>query len=447
MSHSVSVQIKPADEVPAGALEVGRARLPLDPALASILERELAGGVRFFWERANTDPASPGYGLIPDRVGRKEDVASLAATGFGLSALAIGAARGLLPRTEARERVRGTLETLTRVPRHRGFWTHFVDIGSCERWKRAEYSTIDTALALNGAIAAASYFQDPKISACAEQLLNDVDWGFLIFQDSGRTLFRMAYNPDRDGDYGQDANSAGMISAWDMTAEQLCMYLLAAGHPAVPADVAQALYAGFDRPVGTWGGEPFVYTPGGAMFVYQFSHAWFPFQSYRDAASFDWFANSRRAILANRAWGIDHHAQWRTLDDHLWGLTAGEGIASYVVSGTPVVGSPCQPYVEGTVAAYSLTASLPFIPGVAAESLRWLDANHPGMWGPYGLWDAINLERPEPRYIKTVLGIDKGPSLLMVDNWLHGTTWDAYAAHPWIQRAVAKLGWATGPEL
>lgn len=418
----------------------------LSPQLSSLLDRELTGGVAFFWEQANPDPDSPGYGLIPDRYGRGESVASIAAVGFGLAALAIGAARGQIDPDAARDRVRGTLATLSRVPAHRGFWTHFVDLRSIARHKLAEFSTIDTALALCGAITAAGYFDDPEITERTQTLLERVDWDFLVHERDSRMLLRMAYNADRGGDYAGDADFTGMIGAWDMTAEQLCMYLLAAGHPDVPADLARALYHGFDRPIGSWGGEPFVHTPGGAMFIYQFSHAFFAFQDWRDDTGFDWFENSQRAILANRQWCIDHHDQFRTLGPHLWGLTAGDGLESYIVSGPPVRGDTLLPYCEGTVHSYSLTGAMPFIPDVAGESIMWLDRHHPGMWGRYGLHDAINLEGPTPVYLETVLGIDKGPSVLLVDDFLHGTTWRAFGSHPWIKRAVEKLGWQASAE-
>ena len=288
----------------------------------------------------------------------------------------------------------------------------------------------------------ASLLADPEVSERTEQLLQRVRWESVVFQRDGTSLLHMAYNPDRDGAYAGDADGDGLISAWNMTAEQLCLYLLAAGHPDIDASLAQALYAGFDRPIGRWGGEPFVHAPGGPLFVYQFSHAWLPFQRYRDASGFDWFENSVRAIRANRAWCIDHHAQFRTLGPHLWGLTAGDGVGGYIVSGAPVEREAgCTPYCEGTVMAYGMVASLPFLPEVASESLLWLSSHHPGMWGPYGLADAINLEGPRPRYITTCLGIDKGPAVVMADNHLRSTTWDAYEQHPWIARAVQRLGW------
>src|SRR5678816_3046722 len=67
---------------------------------------------QYFWDQA--DPAT---GLIPDRArmdgssldDNHRNVASTAATGFGLTAISIATERGWVTRTQARERVRATL--------------------------------------------------------------------------------------------------------------------------------------------------------------------------------------------------------------------------------------------------------------------------------------------------------------------------------------------------
>ena len=68
---------------------------------------------RYFWEQTN-----PQTGLVRDRarVRGAEDrvVASIAATGFGLTALAIGAQRGFLSEPDAYARVLATLRFLWR---------------------------------------------------------------------------------------------------------------------------------------------------------------------------------------------------------------------------------------------------------------------------------------------------------------------------------------------
>src|SRR4051794_26115506 len=88
----------------------------------------------FFYEHAH-----PVTGLVRDRVrvdGREDRaIGSIAATGFGLSALCIAHQRGYLTKDVAQQRVERTLEFFARrVFRHRGFYFHFLD---CETGQRA----------------------------------------------------------------------------------------------------------------------------------------------------------------------------------------------------------------------------------------------------------------------------------------------------------------------
>ena len=79
----------------------------------------------FFWEQAN-----PQTGLIKDRCNvRTTDqslAASIASTGFGLTAICIGEQRGFISRATARLRVVQTLSFLWhKLPTHRGFFFPF----------------------------------------------------------------------------------------------------------------------------------------------------------------------------------------------------------------------------------------------------------------------------------------------------------------------------------
>jgi hypothetical protein len=248
--------------------------------LLSILHRELQGSVEFFLDFTNLDPQSSGFGLTVDST-KDMHMASIAATGFALTAWVIAAERGFLPRERALAISRGTLRTLLHnVSHHRGFFAHFLDMKNAQRWGKCEYSTIDSALCLNGVITAAAYFQDDELSEMAQALLARVDWPFIIFERDGpgvagagavsssspfiiferegQTLFRMAYNPDQGGDYV--SGQPGFISQWDMAAEQKMMYLQAAAH--IEPGLARALYAGFRRDKGHFDGHAIIINPG-----------------------------------------------------------------------------------------------------------------------------------------------------------------------------------------
>src|ERR1035438_2067612 len=82
---------------------------PTSPSLRDdpLLEDIERANFRFFWEQANPDT-----GLVRDRFNvrqpDKSELASIAATGFGLTALCIGEKREFITRPESQERVLNT---------------------------------------------------------------------------------------------------------------------------------------------------------------------------------------------------------------------------------------------------------------------------------------------------------------------------------------------------
>src|SRR5881392_236960 len=141
----------------------GAAALPLGKALASsvlarrppialsddlLLEELERAAFEFFWNEAN-----PVTGLVMDKAnangGGSPGIASIAATGFGLTALCIGHERRYRPQAEVKQRVETTLRFLAQnAPVEHGFMYHFVDPATGERARRSEISPIDNAILL-----------------------------------------------------------------------------------------------------------------------------------------------------------------------------------------------------------------------------------------------------------------------------------------------------------
>jgi hypothetical protein len=107
-------------------------------------------------------------GLVQDRAGvdgspSLGNVASTAATGFGLSAMCIAAERSWLPKEKARQHVLTTLRFLWGHAFHdHGWYYHFMDADTGERRLNSEISSIDTALLLAGILTAQGYFSSDK---------------------------------------------------------------------------------------------------------------------------------------------------------------------------------------------------------------------------------------------------------------------------------------------
>jgi len=402
--------------------------------ISNILINELQGSVDFFLNFTNLNSGSRGFGLTVDST-KTPHLASIASVGFALTAWVIASERGHISYQKALDITKRTLHTLCHhAEHHRGFFAHFINIESGVRYRKCEYSTIDTSICLNGVITAAAYFQDEEIEQMARQLIERVDWNFIIFEHDGKTLFRMAYNPDHDGDYV--AGDPGFISQWDMAAEQKMMYLQAAGQ--IEPTLAMKLYRGFSRDIGIFDGQEIIINPGGNLFAYQFSKAWLDAGSYLDPDGIDWFNNTRLATLANRSFCIEHSNIFKTYHANSWGLSAGDSPWGYGVSGS----TPCllEPKPNGTVSIYGALASLPFTPELTLDMIQYLYHNHPQTWGRYGFFDSYNLDVSPPWYSNSIYGIDKGCSMIMIENYLSRLIWDIYTNSPYIQKSLCILG-------
>ncbi len=171
--------------------------------------------------------ASPRSGLVRDRApveGKSlSRVASIAATGFGLSALCIAAKYNYLRPLDCEERVEKTLAfLLEECPHEHGFLYHFIDIDSGQRLFGSELSSIDTALLLCGVLHCRQYFTgNARIEALATTFYRRIDWKWMM--NGGDTL-SMGWLPDQ----------GFLKNRWDIYSELTTMYLLAIGSPTHP---------------------------------------------------------------------------------------------------------------------------------------------------------------------------------------------------------------------
>ncbi len=149
----------PAAPTATPALTPAPTMTPPAAPIEEVIAYEMEGSFRFFWEQANTEAGSPGFGLVRDRFPGSAGIASIASVGFGLTAYPIGVEKGYISQEEGFERASGTLDTLLAMERVEGFFYHFVEMESGKRAWNSEVSSIDTAILLMGAIAAGEYFR------------------------------------------------------------------------------------------------------------------------------------------------------------------------------------------------------------------------------------------------------------------------------------------------
>jgi len=407
---------------------------------SDILSKELYHSFLYFYKQANLEVGSKGYGLISDDT-RLPNRASIAAVGFGLTMYVIGVENGFITKAEALKIVKGTFKTfLNQISHIHGFYVHYCHRDDGSPYKKSEYSTIDTALFLNGAIVCDAYFDDEELHEIFTRLVARVDYQPFMMEYHNKLVFRMAYNPHLDGDY-RGKSQDPWIYHWHMYAEQLSLYFLAAGKDDIDQETAQKLYDGFTRNIGRYQEYEYVYCPTNALFIYQYSHAWFDFKNFIDHHDFDWYHNSVVATKANKAYCLDKQSIYPILGENAWGLTAcitPEGYRNQVVE--PHDLNANESHVYGVLPPSGALGSITFVGEEAVKVAEHLISDYPESFGPYGFYDGLTYVEGKLWVAKDYVGINKGITGVMIDNYLHGTVYKLFMSHPYIKNAIKKLG-------
>src|SRR5262245_35647692 len=247
----------------------------------AILDSLQYGAFRYFWDEAN-----PANGMVRDR-SQPGSPCSIAAVGFGLSAICIGADHGWVTRSQASTRVLTTLQTFWNGPQGstvrgyigcKGVFYHFLNMTTARRfteWSNVELSTIDTALLLAGILDAKQYFDgaggdETTIRALADSIYARMDWNFMRNFNPG---VLMGWKPEGGfSGYGQ----------WIGYNEAMILYILALGSPRtpqVPVTAWNTWTGGYNW--NTFYGQTYLVFP--PLFGHQYSHCWVDFRNIQDA--------------------------------------------------------------------------------------------------------------------------------------------------------------------
>ena len=418
-----------------------------DPTLsredATFLDRLERATFDFFWHEAN-----PKNGLIKDR-STPDSPCSIAAVGFGLSAIHIAIERGWISREAGRERVLLTVRTFAQGRKgpelagtigYRGWFYHFLDMEAGTRavklWK-SELSSIDTGFFLAGVLDAREFFNashpdERAIRDLADSLVRSVDWQWM----ADGNLLRHGWNPE----------SGFIPHRWQGYNEAMLLYVLALG-----ADALQPAAERASAPVVSWDAwtrtyqwstdhDYIVFPP---LFGHQYSHCWIDFRGIADAylreKGIDYFENSRRATFAQRAYCIANPGAFPNYGPNEWGLTACDGPDRNGYRGYQARGAPPPENDDGTISPAAAGGSLPFAPEICLPALRNFDAKyHDRLWTRYGFGDAFNVKADW--FAAVTLGIDQGPILLMAANYRNSSVWKRMMQSPVIQRGLARAG-------
>ena len=405
--------------------------------------------------------ANPANGLVVDK-NAADWPASIAATGLALAAYPVGVEHGYMSRSAAIERTLNTLRFFWNSPQgtepdatgYKGFYYHFLDMQTGRRAWQCELSTVDSAFLLAGALTAGIYFDadtldEEEIRTLSDALYRRADWQWA--QNEGATVT-----------HGWKPESGFLKYRWEGYDEAMLLYMLGLGSPTHPLpESSYAAWASTYRWERCYGYE---YLYAGPLFIHQLSHVWIDFRGIQDAfmrnKGIDYFENSRRATYVQQKYAIENPLKLTAYSSSCWGITASEGPGPGTIKINGIErqffdyvgrGVPDGPD-DGTLAPWSVVASLPFAPEIVLVALDYcihqakltefssygfkasFNPTHPGAAGnPYGWWVS-------PWHY----GLNQGPIVLMIENYRTGLLWQLMRKCPYISTGLRRAGFNGG---
>ncbi len=420
-------------------------------------------------------------GRRPDNLGFVQDRAtfpdlySVGGQGFTFAAWIIGINNGWISETWVKERVLSILNELgdttnygpdgTGKIGHRGFFYHFLgpdgrrkvnfdwpETSVDESKNTVELSFIDTGLLLWGIYALQSFFADDfEIDSLCQQVINNVDWGFLL--DETRQQFYLGWKPEPDSLYSIPANSGGYYSSktdggklladWYSDEYLLCI-LAALGSEKHPVSINT-----WDSLIYEENSSNTIISYPGSLFTYQFLSLFYPTHLSK-IANVDWFANSSGAINQTAEFCSANISGHKSYEEGYSGLSACEGPSDlyHAYGATPVAKGGGED--DGTISVYPIVSSLifPDHKDMAMNQL-WSIYNAGYFHKRSGMPDAFHLDVSEVSELsETVLrdtgvwlnrpnfAIDAGPMVIALQNMKDSLIWKLILENPNVQKAI-----------
>jgi hypothetical protein len=391
----------------------------------------------YFWYAAN-----PANGLVPDR-SATGSAASIAAVGFGLTAIGIGIDHGWISRTQGVARVLTTLNTFLNGPQgagtsgtigYNGWFYHFLNMNTALRAPNSELSSIDTTLLLAGILYAKQYFNgansnETSIRTMADTIFNRVNWTWMA---QGTDAVAMGWQP---------TTGFTTFGNWVGYDEGMILYLLGLGIATNPLPASAWSYWTNGYTWATYYGESFVPFP--PLFGHEYSHCWVDFRhiadTYMNGQNSSYFENSRRAALAQVSYCTANPLGWLGYNSTNWGLTACDGPSGYAAHGAPPALND-----DGTLAPTAPGGAMAFTPEYSLPTLQSFYSHYrTHIWTAYGFLDAFNLSAQW--YDTDELGIDQGPIVIMIENHRTQRVWKLFMQNAEIQRGLQQAGFVPLP--
>jgi hypothetical protein len=400
---------------------------------------------QFFW-----DAADPNTGITREHlnwdgspyIAEVRDVGSTGATGFGITALCIGAEHGWVPRAKARERALNTLRYYAdRAPQEHGWFYHWLNVVKGERTganfdtaviplppdkkmarPKGEVSVSDSTWLVAGALTAAQYFrEEPEMARLAKKIYERVDYAWM--RNGDPYIMSHGWTPE-----------TGFITArYEKYCQLALMYLMGIGSPTHPLP-PESWYA-WERTPNSYGGYQYIGTS--LLWTYQYPFAWIDLRGRHEKREphTDWIANAVTATRAHRQFCIDLKKEFPGYSEDIWGITSSTSKSGYKAWGGP----PRRSSIDGTVVPCAAAGSLMLTPDLSLAALRAMKQRFGDkIWNRYGFADAFN---PNTGWVSPEeIGIDEGVTLLSAENLRTENVWKWFMRNPEMVHALQLAG-------
>lgn len=407
----------------------------------------------FFWDIVDTNTWQN-----DDRY-PTQNFTSIAATGFALPAYIIGVENKYISRSHGAARVLKALQWLwaskqasdtSGATGYRGLYYHFLNYQRGDRFKDVELSTIDTGLLFGGILCCQSYFDgenetEQQIRQLADSLYLRVEWDWAM---NNQQTMSMGWKPE----------SGFLSSSWTGYNEAMLLVVLGLGSPTHPIP-----YNAWENWCKTYEWADFYgysHVNFGPLFGHQYSQMFIDFRDivdpYMQEKGLDYFENSRRATLSNRAYCIDNPLHFNGYSENIWGLTACDGPAFKTINHNGIewnfkeynARGAAHNYTEddGTIAPTAAGGSIPFAPEYCIPALSAMrDKYGVKLYQQYGFKDAFNVSIDENGWFAVdYLGIDQGAILIQLENHETGLIWEQLRKNKYIINGLLKAGFTGG---
>jgi hypothetical protein len=395
-----------------------------------LMDKVQKQGFAYFW-----DFAHPVSGLARERSNGSSETVTSGGSGFGIMAIPMAINRNFISRAQGLAKMQTIVAFLkNKAQKFHGAFPHWLNgtDGTAIAFSTKDDGAdlVETSYLMAGLLTARQYFNgldnaETALRADINVLWNGVEWNW--FRQNSQQVLYWHWSPK----YNFEMNLK--IQGWN---ECLITYILAASAntDSIPVSVYHNGFArngamkngnaflGINLPLGT--------AYGGPLF---FSH--YSFLGINPIGLSDVYANYQTQVTnhskINYAYCVANPKGFAGYGTNCWGLTASDISNGYTAS------SPTNDV--GVIAPTAAISSFPFTPTESMNALKFFYYQlGDKIFKEYGFVDAFSMQ--QLWFANSTLAIDKGPELIMMENYRSQLIWNLLTSTPEIKRGMKRMG-------